>query len=253
MFLCWWFCQSRTKKESPLSYYFQTVANSSFLGIFSILLCVFKTLLWTHVRAKDCSIQWVKYACEMSDHYVSYVLVHLTGGVELPVAVTFSLWLLRISHSVCVSAWWMTPAPVEQSLPGALLFFFLTFAWEQNCVHSRAKTNSDNHLICNDVWSSLSGRQVIRRPGMSGQHSGGNTNATTQATCWVCPIDLLHHPHDLRVTSLQLNTDDAALFSFFFQAPCFIVSAIWSSDPITRNKSQIPWLLNSAYDVSSDQ
>ena len=25
----------------------------------------------------------------------------------------------------------MTPAPVEQSLPGALLFSFLTFAWEQ--------------------------------------------------------------------------------------------------------------------------
>lgn len=41
----------------------------------------------------------------------------------------------------------MTPAPVEQSLPAALLFFFLTFAWERNRVHSRAKTNSDNHLI----------------------------------------------------------------------------------------------------------
>lgn len=64
------------------------------------------------------------------------------GSDLLPVAAG------NYSHSVCVSAWWMTPAPVEQSLPGALLFFFLTFAWEQGCMHSQAKTNSDNYLIC---------------------------------------------------------------------------------------------------------
>lgn len=42
----------------------------------------------------------------------------------------------------------MTPAPVEQSLSGVVLFFFLTFAWERTVCIPRAKTNPDSHLIC---------------------------------------------------------------------------------------------------------
>lgn len=42
-------------------------------------------------------------ACEVSGQCVSCVLVHLTGGAVLPVAVTFSLWQLGITVIQCVS------------------------------------------------------------------------------------------------------------------------------------------------------
>ena len=118
----------------------------------------------------------------MSGQRAFHVLVHLTWGAVLPVSVTFSLWLLRTTfiHSVSWHDGWHLHPLCNHSL-AHYCFFFLHFAWEQNLVHSRAKNNLDNHLC--DVWCSLRGKQVIRRPGMSHQHVGGNTGVTSATTC----------------------------------------------------------------------
>lgn len=64
-------------------------------------------------------------------------------GSDLPVAAG------NYSHSVSVSAWWMTPAPIEQLLPRALLFFFLTFAWEQTACIPEPKLTQ---IIISSAW-----------------------------------------------------------------------------------------------------
>lgn len=169
----------------------------------------------------------------MSDQYVSHVLVNLTGGVVLPVAVTFSLWLLGITVIQCVSrhdGWHLHPLS-NRSLAHYCCSFSLLRGSKTACIPKPKPTQ----IIISSamMYDLLSGRQVIRRPGMFGQYSGGNTSATSEATCWVRPRDLLRRPHDPRVI-----TPAEYGWCSTFVAPCLIVSAIWSSYPIPETKAK---------------
>lgn len=139
------------------------------------------------------------------------------GSDLLPVAAG------NYSHSVCVSAWWMTPAPVEQSLPGALLFFFLTFAWEPTvCIPEPKPTQ----IIISSVWCMIF-----------------SLWKTSYRTTWnvFLPIRrwqywcyqwgyLLGHSSWIRDDAALSNTRPHCSYHMFFLSN-------------TRNKSQIPRLL----------
>lgn len=115
--------------------------------------------------------------------------------------------------------------------PWCTIVFLSHFCVGANCVHSRAKTNSDNHLNRMMYDRSLEDKSsddlecpantVVVIPVLS----------VSTTTSWVCPRDLLHR------RSIWIK-DDAALFYTRTHCSCHMV--FLSS---TRDKSQIPRLL----------
>lgn len=124
----------------------------------------------------------------------------------------------------------MTPAPVEQSFPGALLFLFLTFAWEQTVYIPVPKPTQ---IIISSAWCTI----------FSLWRTSHQMTWNVLTTWWwqyqCYQWGYLLGPSE-RPTALLLHwiRDDAALFNT--QPYCSSHMVFLSN---TRDKSQIPRLL----------
>lgn len=93
-------------------------------------------------------------------------------------------------------------------IPWCAIVVLSHFCVGANCMHSHAKTNEDNHLIC-VMYDRLSLDKL------SDDLECLNTRATSEATCWFCSKESLHCVGKKRLTVVWCSSFEHLSLLFF--------------------------------------